>query len=206
MRCITCGKKDTPLCYTCLEKVPAAPETKHPSISALYSYRHPAIKKALWALKYRNNTTPAEVFGASLYEYLLEHSYEFTTFSRALQHDKAVVVPIPIHKKRLRERGFNQSEKIIEVLQSHDKNQSFTFANDVLYKIKETPPQASIKERQARSKNIHGCFAIMNAEKIKNKVVIVIDDITTTGATLNEAIKELERAGAAKAIGVAIAH
>lgn len=183
-----------------------APETHHSSISALYSYSNPTIKQALWALKYRNNRMPAEIFGASLYEHLLEHTYEFTAFSSAEQNAKPIIIPIPIHKTRLRKRGFNQSEKIIEALQALDENKSFEFANDILCKTKETAPQTSLKDRVTRLQNIRGCFAVQNAEKIKNKVVIVIDDITTTGATLDEAISVLENAGAATAIGIAIAH
>ena len=206
MRCVACGASSSPLCHDCLKNVPEATEIAHPFISALYSYRYPAIKKALWALKYRNNLTLAKIFGAALYEHLLEHTYEFTAFSSAEQRAKPVIVPIPISKKRLRERGFNQSEKIIESLQTLDESRSFAFENNILCKTKETPPQASIKNRAARLQNICGCFAVRNPEKIKNKVVIVVDDITTTGATLNEAIITLENAGAARAIGVAIAH
>lgn len=205
-RCVACGVSGSPLCHDCLKDVPKVPEIENPSISALYSYRHPAMKKALWALKYRNNRTLAEIFGASIYEYLLEHAYELTAFSSAEPNVKPVIVPIPISKKRLRERGFNQSEKIIEALKMLDESGSFVFDSTILYKTKETPPQASIKERTARLENTRGCFAVRNHEKIKNKVVIVVDDITTTGATLREAIAALENAGAAKAIGVAIAH
>lgn len=205
-RCVACGVSGSPLCHNCLKNVPKAPEIDSPSISALYSYRHPAMKKALWSLKYRNNRTPAEIFGASLYEYLLEHAYELTVFSSAERDAKPVIVSIPISKKRLRERGFNQSEKIIEALKALDESRSFVFDSAILYKIKETPPQASIKERAARLKNIRGCFTVRNPEKIKNKVVIVVDDITTTGGTLHEAIAVLKNAGAAKVAGVAIAH
>ncbi|MBI5005314.1 MAG: ComF family protein [Candidatus Lloydbacteria bacterium] len=103
-------------------------------------------------------------------------------------------------------RGFNQSEKMVRALKELDETDSFLFADNILCKIKETTPQASIKERRERLQNVRGCFAVRNAENIKNKVVIVVDDITTTGATLREAITMLENAGAAKAVGVAIAH
>lgn len=182
------------------------PETNNPLITALYSYRHPSIKKTLWALKYRNNTTTAEIFGNALYEHLLERAHEFTAFSSASQNDKPTVIPIPLHKRRLRTRGFNQSEKIVAALKLLDTNESFLYADDILVKIKETAPQASLKNKQERSQNIRGCFTVRNAEKIKNKVVIVVDDITTTGATLNEALGALKNAGASAVYGIAIAH
>jgi ComF family protein len=206
LRCTACGASDTPLCGKCLTKVPGAPDTNNPLITALYTYKHTIIKKALWSLKYRNNIALAEVFGNALYEYLLEHVYEFSVFSSASRDDKPIIVPIPLYKRRMRLRGFNQSEKIVAALNRVDKNKSFVYENNILSKIKETTPQTSIKNKLERSRNIRGCFAVQNPEKIKNKVVIVIDDITTTGATLNEAIKILENDGAAKVVGIAIAH
>lgn len=206
IRCAACGANGIALCHRCLENAPVAAETGSSSISALYRYEHPPIKKALWALKYRNNRTLAESFGASLYEHLLEHAYELAAFSRAPKNEAILIIPIPLSKKRLRKRGFNQSEKIIEACEKLDKNKSFLFANDILCKTKETTPQASIKDRLERLKNVRGCFAVADPEKIKNRVVVVIDDITTTGATLREAIAALENAGTARAIGIAIAH
>ena len=82
--------------------------------------------------------------------------------------------------------------------------------NNVLIKIKETEHQARIKNRNIRLKNLVGSFAIKNTEKnsnlIKGRNIILIDDITTTGATLAEAKKILKQAGARKIIAFTVAH
>jgi len=76
---------------------------------------------------------------------------------------------------------------------------------NVLYKIKETISQVEIKDRNKRLKNIQGVFAVKNSEIIRNKVIILVDDITTTGATLNEAGRVLKQAGGKKIIGLTVA-
>ena len=82
----------------------------------------------------------------------------------------------------------------------------FSFLNNVLIKPQETEHQARIHNRSARLKNIVGSFSVKNEELIKNKNIILIDDITTTGATLTEAKKVLKHAGARKIIAFTVAH
>ncbi len=113
-----------------------------------------------------------------------------------------IIIPIPLSRKRLRQRGYNQSELLGKFLS--DKL-SIRIENNVLYKIKETISQVEIKDRNKRLKNLEGAFEVKNAEIIKNKNVILIDDITTTGATLNEARRILKTAGAKKVIGLTVA-
>jgi predicted amidophosphoribosyltransferase len=83
-----------------------------------------------------------------------------------------------------------------------------TLKNKILIKPKETEHQARIKDRRTRLKNIIGSFAVKDSEKnkIKNRNIILIDDITTTGATLTEAKKVLKQAGARKIIAFTVAH
>ena len=73
-------------------------------------------------------------------------------------------------------------------------------------KNKETIHQANIKNRNIRLKNLIGSFIVKNKEEIKNRNIILIDDITTTGATLNEARKTLKKAGAKKIVAFTVAH
>ena len=77
---------------------------------------------------------------------------------------------------------------------------------NILIKPKETEHQARIKDRRERLKNLIGSFAVKNGEKIKNKNIILIDDITTTGATLSEARKILKQYGARRIIAFTVAH
>ena len=77
---------------------------------------------------------------------------------------------------------------------------------NILIKIKETEHQANIKERKDRLKNLSGSFSVKNAEMIKSRNIILIDDVITTGATLSEARKTLKQFGAKKIIAFTVAH
>lgn len=121
-------------------------------------------------------------------------------------HNKAILVPIPLSKKRLRERGFNQSEILAEELSYRNQGRNFTVETSVLYRTKDTGSQALIKDRETRMNNVKGCFAVSNKNKILGKNIILIDDITTTGATLEEARKVLVDNGARRVIAVTVAH
>jgi predicted amidophosphoribosyltransferase len=77
---------------------------------------------------------------------------------------------------------------------------------NVLVKIEDTEHQARIKDRNVRLKNLAGTFAVKNPELIAKKNIILIDDVTTTGATLNEARRTLKKSGARKVIAFTVAH
>ena len=130
----------------------------------------------------------------------LDKARLFSIFERSLA--SVVIIPIPLSPKRLRQRGYNQSELIGHFLSDR---LSVRMKADILIKIKDTPSQVEIKDRKERLKNLQGAFAVKNPEEIKDKIVILVDDIITTGATLNEAKKVLKQAGAGKVFGVAAA-
>ncbi len=246
-KCIACGKTGTLLCLVCLSEAPPAERESATWIFPLYDYRHPIIKKSLWLLKYGGKKQLANVFAESIYGKMMEELSELSVLEN---FNNAILIPIPLSRKRYRERGFNQAELICrEIMRlSEMRNQSlpaslcqgrslphpfapllprrgvgercppdkgdarglFTFANDILIKPKDTEHQARIKDRRVRLKNMTGTFAVKNLEKsaslIKNRNIILIDDITTTGATLNEARKTLRQAGARKVIAFTVAH
>lgn len=113
------------------------------------------------------------------------------------------IIPVPLHKTKVRERGYNQSEYIVKGL-SGVLNIPFLFdvINRKLYTKSQT--KLTLLERQ---KNILGAFAFNNSynEKLKDKNMILLDDVVTTGATVNECIKVLREAGANKIFAVSLA-
>ena len=117
-----------------------------------------------------------------------------------------LLIPIPLAPKRLRERGFNQALLICEKLVKLDGGINFQLEKNVLIKPKDTEHQVRIEDRSKRLKNIIGSFLVKNSEKIKNRNIILIDDVVTTGATLSEARKMLKQAGAKKIIAFTVAH
>lgn len=111
-------------------------------------------------------------------------------------------MPVPIHKKRKRQRGYNQSELITKEIAS--KLENLEYQNKVLQKVKHTIPQSSLSKEQ-RKRNVESVYKIINKEKIKNKKVILFDDIYTTGATVKEIAKLLKQNGASKILVLTIA-
>ncbi len=91
-----------------------------------------------------------------------------------------IIIPVPISRERLAERGFNQSAVLAKEIA---KALELDYADNVLLKIKNTPKQSSLS-RNARLENLNNALAIKHAEKIKGKKIILVDDICTTGATL----------------------
>jgi ComF family protein len=120
------------------------------------------------------------------------------------------LIPIPIDKSRKWERGFNQAELICKALVKIDENKNFVLKPDILIKIKDTGHQARIESRHRRLENIKNSFTINPntdpTQEIKGKNIILLDDVTTTGATLSEAKKILKNAGARKVIAFTVAH
>lgn len=202
-QCIVCGQKDTHLCLNCLSVIPLAQNDPSDSIISVFNYKNPTIKKALWMLKYENKRDLAKNLAIVAHDVLLE---ELADLAIAKNFTNPLLVPIPLSEKRFKERGYNQSELLAKELIAKDGSNSFTLATDVLYKTKDTKHQAEIKDRKDRLVNLKDCFTVKNAEKILKRNIILIDDVTTTGATLKEAKKVLKLAGAKKILTLTIAH
>ncbi|KKP87386.1 MAG: Phosphoribosyltransferase [Parcubacteria group bacterium GW2011_GWC1_35_8] len=211
MNCLSCGKAGEDLCIVCLSETPSAERETAKWIFPIYDYRHPPIKKALWLLKYNGKKRLAKIFAEIIYYKILE---ELSELSIMENFNDAILIPIPLSAKRYRERGYNQAELICKELihlsktnhLSPPSGEIFTLRNDILIKPKETEHQARIHNRAERLKNIIGSFAVKNPELLQRKNIILIDDITTTGATLSEAKKILKQYGARKIIAFTVAH
>ncbi len=171
-------------------------------IISLFSYSDPLIKALIWELKYRGYGRAVEICGEALYESMISEL--------AARKDKSftdpLLFPIPLSKKRFAKRGFNQSELIAEKMSHRDAGKHFIVRTDVFYKIKDTKNQTSIKDKKERQKNLQGCFAVKDIGAVKNKNIILIDDVVTTGSTLLEAKKTLCEAGARAVVCFTIAH
>jgi competence protein ComFC len=208
-KCVSCGRSGADLCHDCLLGSRAAERESQEWIFPLYDYRHPPIKKALWMFKYDSKKRLAVIFAEILFEKILE---ELSDLSVMENFKDPILIPIPLSPKRYRERGYNQAElicrELISLSKTNYRRQSdvLTLETKVLIKPKDTEHQARIRDRRARLKNLAGSFSVKNIELIKNRNVILIDDVTTTGATLSEARKTLKQAGARKVIAFTVAH
>lgn len=170
------------------------------SALTLFDYRDPLIRNMIWMLKYRGNTRALQLCAALLHETLVGERAD------ELLPDTAqfVIIPIPLSRKRLRHRGFNQTALLGEALAAHAPH-LWEHQSDTLIKIRETAPQSSLP-RVRRLTNVAGAFSVTHAEKIRDRTVILLDDVITTGSTVRAAARVLEQAGAKRVMPVALAH
>jgi ComF family protein len=113
-----------------------------------------------------------------------------------------IMVPVPLHKVRLRERGYNQSEWIAKGM---GEGMGISVSSSILYRKKQTKTQTKLSAPE-REKNVRDAFGAAGPEAVKGKTVFLVDDVITTGATLNACARCLKQAGAARVVGLALAR
>ena len=183
--------------------VPSAEKPEVDFATAFFDYQYPLVRLAVRQIKFKNNRTIAKLISESFYGHLLEELAELSQFEN---FHSPILIPLPISGKRKRQRGYNQSEIIGENLSRLDNGRNFVYEPKILLKVRDTPSQTSVKNRQNRLKNLSGCFAVAGKVNIRGKNVILLDDVTTTGATLKEARKVLLKNSAKKIFAFTVAH
>ncbi len=161
-------------------------------ITTLMDYRSHAVEDLIRTLKYDGSTHAAKLAASVLADYLREE----TASSRAFSTRKILIVPVPLHKSRARERGWNQIELVLKALPEEFRDGTLaTLAPRALTRTRETKPQTKL-HRSERLSNVAGAFSCPDAAGVEKTHVFLIDDVTTTGATLANAATPLRRAGA----------
>ena len=183
-----------------LKECREATDIKEKNILAIFDYAHPLVKELVWEVKYRGNKIVAEKLAMIIYDVIKQEIFEKMTFKSVL------LVPIPISNKRRSERGWNQAEMLAERVAALDKENLFKYLPGQLVKIVHTESQTKTGSRKERLENLKNSMEILSASVVAGKCVVVIDDVTTTGATFAEAKRALEQAGATKILCLAIAH
>lgn len=181
-------------------KVPKTLARAGPGMMSLFDYRDPMIRDAIWELKYRGNKRVATLLATVMYDELLAFLEEYAPLTNFTE---PLLIPIPLSKQRERERGFNQSKLLTDVLCKLDSDRNFTYS-PALTKARHTPSQTRTTGRAERQKNLRGCFVANSLVTSRN--IILIDDVATTGATLLEAKRALRGAGARRVIAFTVAH
>lgn len=202
-KCFGCEKPGISLCDDCFREIYRYSESN--DIVSICDYKNKIIKKALWSIKYHGNKSLAREFGTYLYDALLDTVSEKRIFSGNLQKDPILLLPIPLSKKRQKERGYNQSEEIARGILAMDQGNAFVLDTKMLRKIRETKPQALTKNKKERVGNLKDAFTFDSNTK-NVQAAVLIDDITTTGTTFNEVRDVLQRAGVKQVFCFAIAH
>lgn len=181
-------------------EVHKAPDVHEPDIYALFDYKDETMKALIWRLKYKKDTRTAALLGEVLAAFIEEIVNDIGELSR---FENPVLVPIPLSQKRLESRGYNQASLLIEEARKYLPD--CVALPSALVKTKDTPPQTDLS-REERLSNITGCFIVPSPQSVQGQSIIVVDDVTTTGSTLHEAMQTLRKAGARNVIGVAVAH
>lgn len=201
--CFSCQKEGSYLCEDCralLDISSLHQVFKTDNLDDLYfafSYKNPLGKKILQKFKYFPFVK--ELAGV-LSSFIIDH---FKLIEKSPESFKEfIILSVPQTKKRLKWRGFNQSAEIGKGLAKYF---NIEFFENVLVKTKETERQVELSATE-RKENIKGAFSIKNNDLIKNRKIILVDDIYTTGSTMEEAAKILKNEEAKEVIGVVVAR
>lgn len=204
--CLVCGIRSpsNETCPACRSK------TKIRGLITVFSYQNEIIRKAIYALKYYSIENLAETLGRLAINHLKKEKLE--DFFK-----EAILVPVPLYRRRQRRRGFNQSELIAKKIAEEFK---IPVVSDLILRHRRTEIQAEIKDFKKRKANVSGAFKI-NPKKdfsvYKNSrpalrgsggqaKIILIDDVITSGATLEVCAQALAQAGFKKIYAFAIAR
>lgn len=180
------------------KKLPKPRSIEEPLVEALFDYREDRVRTIIKAIKYKGNMGAVKRMALYLHQAIVEFASDLALFEAG---NAIVIVPMPISDKRRAERGWSQCELLCkEVEKLCDQSISIRF--DILKKMKDTKKQTDLK-REERLNNVKDS---MKARFIENPLVIVVDDVYTTGATFREARKALRLAGVKKVAGFFIAH
>jgi ComF family protein len=199
--CPKCGVKfqqgvaENHLCEACL-KTPLVLDR----VRAVAEYKG-ITKEAIQLFKYHSKLAVARVFERLLFRAFLDY---YATARIDL------IMPVPLHRKKLRQRGFNQAYLVIRnfvKLYQHHFGQRPLWRIDMgsLVRLKQTPSQTGFDIEQ-RKRNLNNAFKVVTQEPIDKQHILLIDDVFTTGATCNEAARELLNHGAGKVYALVIAR
>jgi ComF family protein len=157
------------------------------------------LRKAILHLKFRGREYLGRRLGA-----LLARPWEALP-----EPDSALVAPVPLHPSRGRERGFNQAELLarglVRNLRKEGKLRGLRLVVGSLQCIRATVPQVGLSV-SGRRENVSGAFSVGRPEDVRNRTVVVVDDVMTTGATLSACAAALKRAGAARVLALSLAR
>lgn len=214
-RCINCAKFDTWLCDCCHTTLPVLTDQHCPickkvttplgevclncnnsnicidGVFIVSSFDSTLLKNLIHHFKYKFIRELSEPLGLLIAQGLMNSHFP----------SPDLIIPVPLHKRRLRWRGFNQSKLLAKSIE-------LTISTDTtsLIRKKYTTSQVKVKSRKKRVSNIKNAFCVVAPHKIKGKSILLIDDVITTGSTIEECAKVLKNAGAKKVNALVLAR
>jgi competence protein ComFC len=189
--CFSCHTQGTVLCDACLRTFAKVVDTPATYITSIYSFRDPIIKRVIHSIKYYHRRDLIEPLTRELQKVITQQfiSNDWT------------LVPIPMPRLRRYMRGYNQAEVIAKTL---SEKCNIPFKKSILEREHSVKRQVETMSRALRLKNQHNSFKVIS--NVEGCNIILVDDVTTTGATLSEARRILLKFGAKSVYAVTIAH
>ncbi len=199
--CAICGKLNSKkCCKDCEKRINSQLNLNIENKAGYYFERH------MYLFKYKN-----EIRNLILDYKFRDKSYLYELFAKIITKNEKIcgilekydiIIPVPIHKKRKKQRGYNQSELVARQISKNIAN--LQLENKAFIKIKNNKPQSTLNKKQ-RKQNVKNVYKLENKGKIENKNIVLFDDIYTTGKTANEIAKILKQNGANKILVLTIA-
>jgi ComF family protein len=197
--CIMCGRPfldasgDDHPCGVCLRRVPDFVQARAWACYPREELAEHPLRKVVQKFKYGRKVS----LGKPLGQLMARGCQEFLN-----ECHPDIIVPVPLHPRRLRWRGFNQS-----VLLARQVSRAYNVPMDpfILLRSRETPPQTQLTEEERR-RNMRGAFALNPEKTVADKIVLLVDDVYTSGATVNECSHALKRAGAKRVYALTLAR
>jgi len=219
-RCLGCRKFGEYLCTDCFSNIhfaqsyfcgicasPSYNGLTHPRCQGKYTidgifpvlnYKG-ILKKVLYQYKYNPNLSDLTTILADL---LYEGFIQNEILMKSIETDRSIITSVPLHSARQKKRGYNQSDLLAKNVA---KKLNKEYSSKIIIRVVNTEPQYKLPKAE-RALNVKNAFMVIDKDTIKNKTVFIIDDITTTGATLSECANVLKRVGVRKIFGVALGH
>lgn len=203
MECVSCGASGNVICDRCAAALPvlrppfcaicatpgefarcqrcAESVRQFDGVRAPYRYAG-AMRQAILALKYGGIKAGAPQLGDLLADYINDNPLP-----------GEIITPVPMHRRRMRERGYNQAELLARRVAAHRK---LSYERDLLFRTRQVEPQAGIGSAAQRAVNVAGSIGVSADRDVSGASVILVDDVATTGSTLETCAGALKQAGA----------
>jgi ComF family protein len=201
--CFNCGREGNYLCLDCQATL---------EISSIHTeYRTQELKDLYFALPYQKSLIKNLIQKFKYQPFIKELARNLTSLiithfqlieKSPTDFSNFILIPIPLEKKKLKWRGFNQAEELAKEISSFLK---IPLLSNCLIKAKETLPQVELSDEE-REENIKGAFNYQHPELVKGRKILLVDDVYTTGSTMEECARVLKEAGAKEIIGIVVAR
>ena len=210
--CLGCGKFGSYICSSCFSKIHSLPYLKCPGCdrASIDGFTHPKCKKQFGLDRLISFFPYTGIVQKAIKTIKYRYAHKVTDdvlrfISLPKLPKQSVFVPIPLHPSRRRIRGFNQAEMIARVL---SKRFDIPIRTDILKRVRKTVPQVDMKNREDRLNNMKDVFRVNKEaiQSVQQHIIILVDDVYTTGATIQSACEALKRAGVKRVWGLTIAQ